>query len=393
VHTARLLGELGATLLVLSVLATQARRVGLSPIPLYLLAGLAFGRGGLVPLDASAEFISGGAELGVVLLLFSLGLEYSGAELVSGLRRHAPDGVVDLVLNATPGAVAALLLGWGPTGALALAGVTAVSSSGIIAQVLSDLGRLANRETPVVLSLLVIEDVAMAAYLPVLTTVLSGIGFGGAVLRIGLALAAVTVILVVAVRFGRPLSALVGGDSTSDDVLVLRILGLVLLVAGVAQRMQVSAAVGAFLVGVAVSGPIAHHAAELISPLRDVFAAVFFVFFGLQLDPGTIPAVALPAVALAVVSVVTKMATGWVAARRAGVGRAGRRRAAAVLVPRGEFSVVIAGLAVAAGQPARLGALAATYVLLLACAGPVLARFVGAPRRVRPTRRSGDAAV
>jgi CPA2 family monovalent cation:H+ antiporter-2 len=312
---------------------------------------------------------------------------------VSGLRRHAPDGVVDLVLNATPGAVAALLLGWGPTGALALAGVTAVSSSGIIAQVLSDLGRLANRETPVVLSLLVIEDVAMAAYLPVLTTVLSGIGFGGAVLRIGLALAAVTVILVVAVRFGRPLSALVGGDSTSDDVLVLRILGLVLLVAGVAQRMQVSAAVGAFLVGVAVSGPIAHHAAELISPLRDVFAAVFFVFFGLQLDPGTIPAVALPAVALAVVSVVTKMATGWVAARRAGVGRAGRRRAAAVLVPRGEFSVVIAGLAVAAGQPARLGALAATYVLLLACAGPVLARFVGAPRRVRPTRRSGDAAV
>ncbi|MDX6224140.1 MAG: monovalent cation:H+ antiporter-2, family [Frankiales bacterium] len=379
-HAARLLVELGATLLVLSFVATQARRVGLSPIPLYLLAGLAFGSGGLVPLDASADFIRTGADLGVVLLLFSLGLEYSGAELVAGLRRHAPDGVLDLLLNATPGAVAALLLGWGATGALVLAGVTAVSSSGIVAQVLTDLGRLANRETPVVLSLLVLEDVAMAAYLPVLTTVLSGIDVAGGALRVGLALAAVALILIAAVRYTGRLSTIVGGERTSDDVLVMRTLGLVLLVAGLAQQLQASAAVGAFLVGVAISGPIVQRAGDLISPLRDVFAAVFFVFFGLQLDPATIPGVVLPATALASVSLLSKVATGWLAARRAGVGRAGRRRAGVALVPRGEFSIVIAGLAVASGLPARLGALAATYVLLLACAGPVLARFIGVPR-------------
>jgi CPA2 family monovalent cation:H+ antiporter-2 len=380
VHAARLLVELGATLLVLSFVATQARRVGLSPIPLYLLAGLAFGSGGLVALDASADFIRTGADLGVVLLLFSLGLEYSGAELVAGLRRHAPDGVLDLLLNATPGAVAALLLGWGATGALVLAGVTAVSSSGIVAQVLTDLGRLANRETPVVLSLLVLEDVAMAAYLPVLTTVLSGIDVAGGALRVGLALAAVALILIAAVRYTGRLSTIVGGERTSDDVLVMRTLGLVLLVAGLAQQLQASAAVGAFLVGVAISGPIVQRAGDLISPLRDVFAAVFFVFFGLQLDPATIPGVVLPATALASVSLLSKVASGWLAARRAGVGRAGRRRAGVALVPRGEFSIVIAGLAVASGLPARLGALAATYVLLLACAGPVLARFIGVPR-------------
>ncbi|MDQ1687979.1 MAG: monovalent cation:H+ antiporter-2, family [Frankiaceae bacterium] len=379
-HAARLLVELGATLLVLSFVATQARRVGLSPIPLYLLAGLAFGSGGLVALDASADFIRTGADLGVVLLLFSLGLEYSGAELVAGLRRHAPDGVLDLLLNATPGAVAALLLGWGATGALVLAGVTAVSSSGIVAQVLTDLGRLANRETPVVLSLLVLEDVAMAAYLPVLTTVLSGIDVAGGALRVGLALAAVALILIAAVRYTGRLSTIVGGERTSDDVLVMRTLGLVLLVAGLAQQLQASAAVGAFLVGVAISGPIVQRAGDLISPLRDVFAAVFFVFFGLQLDPATIPGVVLPATALASVSLLSKVASGWLAARRAGVGRAGRRRAGVALVPRGEFSIVIAGLAVASGLPARLGALAATYVLLLACAGPVLARFIGVPR-------------
>ena len=383
-HSATLLIEVGATLLVLGFVATQARRIGLSPIPLYLLAGLAFGRGGLLDLDASSEFISSGAEVGVVLLLFSLGLEYSGGELLSGLRRHAPDGVVDLVLNALPGVAAALLLGWGATAALVLGGVTAVSSSGIVAQVLSDLGRLANRETPVVLSLLVIEDVAMAVYLPVLTTVLSGAEVSAGALRIGLALAAVGLIILVAVKFSGPMSSLVGGADSRDDVLVLRTLGLALLVAGVAQRLQVSAAVGSFLVGVAVSGPVAHHAADLISPLRDVFAAVFFVFFGLQLDPATIPGVALPALLLAAACVATKVAAGWLAARRAGVGARGRWRAGTVLVPRGEFSVVIAGLAVTAGVQPRLGALVATYVLLLACVGPVLARVAGAQAAPRP---------
>ena len=381
VHTATLLVELGCTLLVLSVLATQARRIGLSPIPLYLVVGLAFGRGGVLPLDTSAEFIGVGAEIGIVLLLFTLGLEYSGAELVVGLRRHSLDGLLDLALNAAPGVLAGWLLGWGPTAMLVLGGVTAVSSSGIAAQLLSDLGRLGNRETPIVLSILVIEDVAMAAYLPILTSVLAGMSLGGGALRVVLALAAVGLILTAAVRWSSPLSALLGGAKTGDDVLVLRVLGLILLVAGVAQGLQVSAAVGAFLVGVAVSGPVAQHAGELVAPLRDVFAAVFFVFFGLQLDPATISAVAVPAVVLGVITAATKVATGWWAARRAGIGRAGRWRAGTVLAPRGEFSIVIAGLAVAAGAPPRLGALAASYVLVLACAGPLLARSsLRAPR-------------
>ncbi|MDX6275817.1 MAG: monovalent cation:H+ antiporter-2, family, partial [Frankiales bacterium] len=118
-----------------------------------------------------------------------------------------------------------------------------------------------------------------------------------------------------------------------------------------------------------------------------VFAAVFFVFFGLQLDPASIAGVVLPALALASVGLATKWVTGWVAARRAGIGRAGRRRAGLALIPRGEFSVVIAGLAVADGAPARLAALTATYVLLLACAGPVLTRFVGNPGPVRERAR------
>ncbi|WP_242424257.1 cation:proton antiporter, partial [Frankia sp. EI5c] len=140
--------ELGAVLFVLGVLGHFASRFSISPIPLYLVAGLAFGHGGLLPLGASEEFVEIGAEIGVILLLLTLGLEYTAEELLHGLRGQAPAGALDLTVNAVPGVAAALLLGWGPLAAVVMGGVTAISSSGIIAKVLGDLGRIGNRETP-----------------------------------------------------------------------------------------------------------------------------------------------------------------------------------------------------------------------------------------------------
>ncbi|MGH3749958.1 MAG: cation:proton antiporter, partial [Micromonosporaceae bacterium] len=367
-HLAHLLIEVGGIILALGLLNAFAVRIGVSPIPLYLLAGLAFGDGGLIPLSASTDFISVGAEIGVVLLLFTLGLEYSAAELVTNLRQSAAAGVADLVLNATPGAAVALLLGWGPVGALVMGGVTYVSSSGIIAKLLGDLGWLGNRETPVVLSLLVFEDLTMAVYLPILTTVLAGLGLYTGSVTVAAAVASVAVVLFVALRYGRAVEGFL--RSPNDEVLLLKVFGLVLLVAGLAQQQQVSAAVGAFLVGIAVSGELAESARDVLSPLRDLFAAAFFVFFGLQVNPASLPPVALIALALAFVGVLTKLGTGFIAARRAGIGTSGGYRAGAALVPRGEFSIVIAGLAVAAGVDSQLGALAAAYVLVLAMVGP-----------------------
>jgi CPA2 family monovalent cation:H+ antiporter-2 len=371
---AALFVELGAVILALGLLGAAAVRLGITPIPLYLLAGLAFGTGGILPLATSEGFIATGAEIGVILLLFTLGLEYTAPELVTTLRRSALSGLIDLVLNAAPGMAVAFLLGWGWTAAVVMGGVTYVTSSGITAKVLADLGWLGNREAPVVLSLLVLEDLAMALYLPIVTALLAGAGLLGGSLTLGVALAAVAVVLLVALRFGWAIESFVA--SPSEEVLLLKVLGLALLVAGVAQRLQVSAAVGAFLVGIALSGPLAHTARELLSPLRDLFAAVFFVFFGLQTNPRQLPPVALAALGLALVGTATKLLTGWLAARRAGVGSTGRFRAGAALVPRGEFSIVIAGLAVAAGLEPRLGPLAAAYVLLLAVAGPMVAHGV-----------------
>ena len=380
-----LLIEVGAILLALGALGRLARRFGVSPIPLYLLAGLAFGHGGVLPMSASEEFISVGAEIGVILLLVMLGLEYSASELVGNLRAAAPAGLIDAVLNALPGAAFALLLGWGPVAAVALAGITWVSSSGVIAKVLGDLGRLGNRETPVILSVLVIEDLAMAFYLPLLTALLAGVGLVAGGVSLAVAVVTVLVVLVLAVRYGHVISRAISAED--PEALLLGVLGLTLLVAGVAARMHVSAAVGAFLVGIALSGPVAHHATQLLAPLRDLFAAVFFVFFGLSTDPAQMPPVLLPAIALAVVTMATKTVTGYLAARRAGVAVPGRWRAGLGLVPRGEFSVVIAGLAVTAGVEPRLAPLAAAYVLITVVTGPALARLPDADWFKRRLRR------
>lgn len=368
---AAILLELGAIVVALAVLARVASRTGFSPIPLYLVAGLVVG----VVDDPtfSGDFIEVGAQIGVVLLLFMLGLEYTGQELATGLKASLPSGIVDVVLNFLPGLVAGFALGWGWLAALLLGGITYVSSSGIVAKLLRDFGRLGNRETPAILSILVLEDLAMAFYLPLVAVLLVGGGLLAGISSIVIAVAAAGLALVIAIRFGERLSSVV--FHRSDEVLLLSTLGIVLVIAGAAEKLQVSAAVGAFLVGIAVSGQVAERAEVLLSPLRDLFAATFFVFFGLQIDLGELPGVLGAAAGLAVVTVLTKVATGWWAARRIGVATRGRFRAGTSLVARGEFSIVLAGIGVAAGLEPELGAFAAAYVLVLAIVGPLLARY------------------
>src|SRR5579872_6771513 len=176
-HDASLLFiELGAAVVGLAILARLASRWGFSAIPLYLLAGLAFGNGGLAPLNFSQHFIHIGAEIGVLLLLFMLGLEYSGEQLKGNLRHSLPAGTVDLLFNFTPGFAAGLLLRWSMLAAVLLGGVTYISSSGVVAKVLTELRRLDNPETPLILSVLVLEDLAMAVYLPLVGVLLLGGG-------------------------------------------------------------------------------------------------------------------------------------------------------------------------------------------------------------------------
>jgi len=311
---------------------------------------------------------------------------------VRNLKQSRVAGLLDAALNALPGAAFALILGWGPIAAVTLAGVTWVSSSGVIAKVLRDLRRLGNRETPVILSVLVIEDLAMAFYLPVLSALVIGEGLLQGATTVVVAVGVVLVILFVALRFGKVLSRLF--PAHLPEPLLLGVLGLTMLVAGFADQANVSTAVGAFLVGIAISGQVAHNATIVLTPLRDLFATVFFVFFGIATDPADIVPVILPALALAAITMATKTLGGYLAAKRAGIGVPGRWRTGLALTPRGEFSIVIAALGV--GVETGLAPLATAYVLITVIAGPLLARIPDAAwfkTAVRNRRLAAEAAA
>lgn len=367
--------ELGVLLTVLAVLGAIARRFALSPIPVYLVAGLFLGTGGVTSVAAAGQFISTGAPIGIVLLLLTLGLEFSAGEFASSLRHHLPSAGMDVVLNALPGAVAGLLLRFDAVGILALAGVTYVSSSGVIARLLEDLHRVGNRETPSVLSVLVLEDFAMAAYLPLFAVLASGGSWPKAVIGMTVAVGALVAAFAASYRWGHHVGRLV--THPDSEQLLLRVLGITLIVAAVAESVHASAAVGAFLVGLTLTGETADRARRVLGPLRDLFAAIFFLAVGLSVDPEHLLPMLPVAVALAVVSSVTKVATGVFAARRDGVARRGQLRAGTALIARGEFSLIIIGL-VGASIPG-VAALAMTYVFVVAIVGPLVTRFAGGP--------------
>lgn len=367
--------ELGAILTLLAVLGAVSRRFALSPIPVYLVTGLFLGNGGIAQVAAASDFITTGAPIGVVLLMLTLGLEFSAVEFASSLRRHLPSAAVDVVLNAAPGAVAGWLLGFSGVGILALAGVTSVSSSGVIARLLEDLHRVGNRETPAVLSVLVLEDFAMAGYLPLFAVLASGGSWLHALSGMAVAIAALVVAFTASYRWGHHVGRLV--THPDSEQLVLRVLGITLMVAAVAESVHASAAVGAFLVGLTLTGETASRARRVLGPLRDLFAAIFFLGVGLTVDPEHLLPMLPVALALAAVTSATKVATGVFAARRDGVARRGQLRAGTALIARGEFSLIIIGL-VGSSIPG-MAALATSYVFVMAIVGPLVTRFTGGP--------------
>jgi CPA2 family monovalent cation:H+ antiporter-2 len=368
-----LLIEVGAVLILLALLARFAAHTGFSPIPLYLLAGLVIGS--IAPQDLDPGAVEIGTQIAVILLLFMLGLEYVVDDVVGSLRSSWLAGVVDGALNFPPGLVAGLAMGWDWLPAVVLGGVTYISSSSIVAKVLDDLGRLGNSETPGMLAVLVLEDLAMAPYLPLVAALAAG---GSLLVGVGWAASATAltvVALAVARRHGPSLSRRLAHPKS--EVVLLSVMGLLLIAGGVAELGHVSGGVVAFLVGLSISGSIAQRARELLAPLRDLFAALFFMSFGFLVDETAIPGVIGVALILWAVTAGTKMATGWVAVR-ATSGVPGRLRAGTALVARGEFSIVIAGLAATGGGvDRRLAPLAAVYVLLTAVSAPLLTRYAG----------------
>jgi len=367
----------------LAVAGTLAERFGQSVIPAYILVGLVVGpnaprlRGLSLALVEGGEFIDLLAELGIVLLLFFLGLEFRIDQLVAARDRVAAAGAVDAVVNLGVGVVLGLAFGFTPLETAFLAGIVYISSSAVITKSLIDLGWIADPESEAILGVLVFEDLLIAVYLALLAAVaLGGGGIQGAALDIAWAVGFLGALFLIARYGGRAVERFF--ETGSDELFLLRVLGATTLVASAALVSGVSEAVAAFFVGTALGGTSHLDRVErVLVPARDLFAAVFFFAIGLETDLAAIGSVAGMLPVAVVVTTASKFASGYAGGRVYGLSSRRSARVGAGLVPRGEFSLVLAALAASVGTGALatvIPAFAVGYVLVMSVLGTILMR-------------------
>ena len=378
VHT----DDLGVELLTLGVLFVLAyglgrlgKRIGLPAIPIYMIVGLiASPNFEWIPFlnfqPADVELI---AVFGLIFLLFSLGLEFDTEEFFGNAKRLLISGGTRIAINMGTGFVFGWLVGWGAREALIIAGMTAMSSSAIITKLLIELRRLANRETPTILGIAVVEDVFIAVYLAIVSVVLSGeTEVWPIVIQLGTAFAFLIAMFAIARFGGRLISRLIG--TRDDELFTIAFFGLALGFGGLGELLGVSDAIGAFLIGLVLGATRFRARIEALTmPLRDVFAAFFFLNFGLALDTSTFDEVVAPVAIAVVMTLVINTAGGQLIARMNGLTPAQGLNVSTMLHNRGEFTLILATLAVAAGLDPRLTPFAGLYVLSMAIIGPVLA--------------------
>lgn len=373
--------QLAIILVAVAVMSLLSERLRISAIPLFMVAGIILG-----PFEPFPAVIELGdplallAELGVILLLFYLGLEFSLERLLQARKLVLTGGMVDLVINAGLG----LLLGWfllgpGPEMVL-LAGIIYISSSGVITQALFDFKRLGDDETDLVLGTLVFEDLAIALFLGLASGLAVGTAVDGAslTLRSVIVVAFVGAFLVASHFLPRYIDRI--SPFIERERLVLVALAVVIGSAALAEWAGLSAPVGALLAGVLLSETEARDRIERhLFGLRDFTAAIFFFTFGLQIDLGALGSVwdwVLMGVAVAIVG---KLAAGWIAGRLTGFTRRQSFTVGTSLIARGEFTLILAqlaalGTALSLDFREKIVSFAGLLVLVTAAVGVILMR-------------------
>src|SRR6266571_504205 len=385
------LSQLALTVFLLAGLGLVANRLGVSAIPAYLLSGLLLGPHeprvtSLITPTEVTEFV---AELGLVFLLFFLGLEFSLGRLSRTGRHVGLGGTLDLLTNTAVGLVVGLAAFGLSFGALILAAAVYVSSSAITVKGLIDFRRLADEETDLVLAILLFEDLAIAFVLGFAAT---GGGTTASTLgTVGKAIAFIGISLAVSRWLSKPLDRLL--DWLPREFFLLVIVGILVGMAALAKELGLSEAIGALMAGVVLSETsVREEIEERFFSFRDVFAALFFFVFGLSIDVAAISKVGWILGVAVAAALIGKIGGGLFAGVVGGLTRRQSFNAGVALIAHGEFTIILAQ--VAAGNSrlsdavqSDLTAFAGLYVLATATVGVVLmkeSKWIG--RRLFPPK-------
>jgi CPA2 family monovalent cation:H+ antiporter-2 len=390
------LAELALTLTLLGALGLVASRFGLSAIPAYLLAGLLLGPNepkqlALVEPSEVTHFL---AELGIVFLLFFLGLEFTLGRLTRSRGHAFLGGAIDLAVNGGLG----LLIGIAAFGtsfaAVILGAAIYVSSSAIAVKGLIDFRRLADDETDLVLAILVAEDIVLALVLGFAS------GGGGEVHDTLWIVAKAVGFVAVSLAASKWLSAPADRflDWLPREFFLLAVVGFVVGMSAAAQELGLSEAIGALMAGVVLAETsVREEIEERFFSFRDVFAALFFFVFGLSIDVSAVGDVGWILAGAVVVTLIGKVVATLLAGRFGALTPRQSFNAGVALVAHGEFTVILAQLAsendaIPIAQQDELVAFAGLYVLVTATIGVILmkeSRVLGRRLFPAPTLAEG----
>jgi CPA2 family monovalent cation:H+ antiporter-2 len=391
--------EVGLALTLIAGAALLSARLRFSVVPFLILAGMIVGPHApeIGPFDFrfidSAPLIEFMGRVGVLFLLFYLGLEFSVSRLIKSGRSIVIGGSIYIAINFALGLGYAAMMGWPLKEILVAAGITTISSSAIVAKVLFDLRRTVNPETEMILGIIMFEDVFLAVYL----SLVSGIVLSGATSLLGvlksggLALGFILGVIVLG-RVATPVLNRIFRIS-SNEVFLLVLFAALFLFAGLGETIHVAEAIGALLLGLVLAETEhGERMAHLIVPFRDFFGALFFFGFGLTIDPFALGGAVLPVIGAVVVTLIGNILAGVLAGKTARLSPGQSLNVGLTIVSRGEFSIIMANVAKAGGLLPVLQPFSALYVLILAILGPLLTKEserisaslrLGLPRRRR----------
>lgn len=373
--------EVGTALLLIAIVSMLADKLKISNIPFLIILGMVLGSHaptiGIFDLSftASKEIIDFLGKIGVLFLLFYLGLEFSVPKLISLGNKIVYGGTVYVLSNFLLGLGFGFLAGFPLNETLIIAGMMSVSSTAMVAKVLIDLRRTGNSETELILGMILFDDIFLAVFLSIMSGVLLGgaTSVGGIVLSVGISLGYMLVFFLIA-RKGTPfLNKFL--NISSNEVFVIVVFSTLFFVAGFSENLHVAEAIGALLFGLALSETehvkrIAHN----VVPFRDFFGAVFFFSFGLSIDPRTLGGAVWIALAGVAITIIVNIVSGMMAGRNAGLSYKASTNIGLTVMVRGEFTIIVANLGVAAGLMPLLKSFSALYVLILAIVGPLIAK-------------------
>ncbi|KUO75376.1 MAG: potassium transporter [Desulfosporosinus sp. BRH_c37] len=373
--------EIGLALALIAGAGILAGKLRISIVPILILTGMIVGPQaphiGVFDFRfiQSAPLIDFMGRLGVLFLLFSLGLEFSVKRLLTAGPSIIRTGTIYMVINMAIAILFPLLLGWPIKEILVVAGIMTISSSAIVAKVIVDLKRAANDETEIILGLMMFQDVFVAIYF----SVVSGLVLAGStsiseiILSALIALSFIGGFLFLGHKLVPKLDRWL--DIPSDETFMLVIFAILVLVAGFSETLHIAEAIGALLIGLVLAETEHSERIEhLIVSFRDFFGALFFFSFGLSIDPFGLGGAVWPALAAVLLTLLGNIVSGVWAGRKASLPYRASLNIGLTIISRGEFSIILATLAKAGGLMTSLQPFAALYVLILAILGPLLTK-------------------